>query len=151
MGTMGKWAVLVAEQHGDWSSWVDPLQAEADEVVVVLQRRGESAAELATRVRERVQELRNEGGVASAALVGGASFDEATLSARALIVRTIVTQMVASGGGCVYLDSGARAGRGRHAMAALASVVGDQVAHTGVHLVTAQGAPSEPVRLRRAA
>ncbi len=148
----GKWAVLVAEQQGDWDGWIEPLREQADEVVVVLQRRGESAAELATRVRERVQELREDGGVAAAALVGGATCDDATLSARALMVRAIVSQMVASGGGRVFLDSGLQAGRARHAMAALAAVVEDQVAQTGVDLVTAQGAPEEaPAGLRRAA
>jgi hypothetical protein len=60
--------------------------------------------------------------------------------------------MVASGGGRVFLDSGLQAGRARHAMAALAAVVEDQVAQTGVDLVTAQGAPEEaPAGLRRAA
>ncbi len=143
MSTQGRLAVLVAERDGDWSGWVDPLRSESDDVVVILQRRGESAAELATRVRERVQELRLGAEITAAALVGGGSWDTATLSARALMVRAIATQMVSAGGGRIYLD-GPRAGRGRHAMAALASVVEDQVAQTGVDVVTA-AAPAQPV------
>lgn len=152
MGTKGKWAVLVAEQRGDWCGWVEPLREAAEQVVVILQRCGETPAELATRVRERAQELRAEGGIAAAALVGGASFDDATLSARARIVRTVVTQMVEVGGGRVYLDGSAQAGRGRHAMAALAAVVEDHVNQTGVELVSAQGVPAvAPAGLPRAA
>lgn len=147
-------ALLVAERDSDWSGWVEPLREEAHDVVVVLQNRGETSAELATRVRERVQELRDKGEIAAAALVGGASWDETTLSARALMVRAIVTQMVSSGGGRVYLDGGGRSGRGRHAMAALASVVDEQLGQTGVDVVTASRShtPSEiPARLPRAA
>lgn len=144
-----KTAVLVAERDSDWSGWVEPLGAESDDVVVVVQRRGEAPGELATRVRARVLELGLEGEISAAALVGGASWDDATLSARALMVRAIVNQMVASGRGRVFLDGGATAGRGRHAMAALAAVVDDQLAQTGVDVVTASAA--EPQPLRRAA
>ena len=127
----GKTALLVAEREGDWSAWVDPLREQSDDVAVVLQRQGESAGELATRVRARVEELSRDGEIVAAALVGGASFDDQTLSARARIVRAIVAPMAESGGGQLYLDGGARAGRGRHAMQALASAleghVGDSV------------------------
>ncbi len=152
MSTEGKLALLVAERDGDWSGWVEPLRVDSEDVVVVVQRRGESAGEFATRVRERVQALRLEGEIAAAALVGGATWDDATLSARALMVRAIVTPMVSAGGGRVFLDGGAR-GRGRHAMAALAAVVEDQLGRTGVDVVTATAAAAEPQpeRLPRAA
>jgi hypothetical protein len=143
-----KTAVLIAERDSDWSGWVEPLGNEADDVVVIVQRRGESPGELAMRVRERVLELRLESEISAAALVGGASWDDATLSARALMVRAIVTQMVSSGTGCVYLDGGGQPGRGRHAMAALAAVVEDQLAQTGVAVVTGS---AEQQPLRRAA
>lgn len=148
MNSVGKVAVLVAEQGSEWSGWVEPLRAESSDVVVVVQRRAETPGELATRVRERVRELRLEGEITAAALVGGASWDTATLSARALMVRAIVTQMVGAGGGTMYLDGGGRAGRGRHAMAALAAVVEDQLGQTGVDVVTAS---AEPQPLHRAA
>jgi hypothetical protein len=155
MSIASKTAVLVAERDSEWSSWVEPLRAASDDVVVLVQRAGESPSELATRVRERVQELHLEGEITAAALVGGPSFDDATLSARALIVRAIVNQMVRSGHGRVFLDGGARSGRGRHAMAALAAVVEDQLAHTGVDVMTATPTAPElatsPQPLRRAA
>lgn len=125
----GRLAVLVVERDGDWSGWVDALRSEADDLVVITQRRGESIAELATRVRERVQELRGTAELTAAALVG-AGWDTETLSARALMVRAIASQMGAAAGGRIYLDGGPRSGRGRHAMAALAAVVEDQVAPT---------------------
>lgn len=143
MSTQGRLAVLVAERDGDWSGWVDPLRSDSDDVVVILQRRGETPGELATRVRERVQELRLTSEISAAALVGGACWDTATLSARALVVRAIANQMVSAGGGRIFLDGGARTGRGRHAMAALAAVVEDQVAHTGVDVLTSS-APALP-------
>jgi hypothetical protein len=146
MSRIAKTGVLVAERGADWSGWVEPLQAESDDVTVILQRCGESPGAFATRVRARVQELRAEGELVAASLVGAARWDDATLSARALVVRTIVTEMVGAGGGRVYLDAGARAGRGRHAMRALAAVVEDQVARTGVDLVTTTGAVAAPVR-----
>lgn len=147
-----KMAVLVAERDSEWSGWVEPLGGESDDVVVVVQRRGETPGELATRVRERVQELRLEGEITAAALVGGASWDDKTLSARALMVRAIVNEMVSAGGGRVYLDGGASTGRGRHAMAALAAVVETQLAQTGVDVVTASAAQQQQAQpLRRAA
>lgn len=141
-----KTAVLVAESGCEWSGWVERLGTEADDVVIVVQRKGETLGELATRVRERVHELRLESEISAAALVGGDAWDEATLSARALIVRAIVTQMVSSGAGRVYLDAGAQPGRGRHAMAALASVVDDQVAHTGVSVLTSSAEQQRSLR-----
>jgi hypothetical protein len=151
MSTEGKLALLVAERDGEWSGWVEPLRADAGDVVVVVQRRGESAGEFATRVRERVQALRSEGEIGAAALVGGATWDDATLSARALMIRAIVTPMVSAGGGRVFLDGGARSGRGRHAMAALAAVVEDQLGRTGVDVVDTTAAAAPPQRLPRAA
>ncbi len=150
MNIEGKLALLVAERDGDWSGWVEPLRAESDDVIVVVQRRDENASEFATRVRERVHRLRLEGELAAAALVGGSTWDDATLSSRSLMVRAIVTPMVSAGGGRVFLDGGVRSGRGRYAMAALASVVEDQLARTGVDVVTAS-ASHEPEPLRRAA
>lgn len=145
-----KTAVLIAEHDSEWIGWVDPLRSESEDVVVVVQRRGESAGELATRVRERVRALRLEGEITAAALVGGPCWDDRTLSARALMVRAIVNEMVSAGGGRMYLDGGVQIGRGRHAMAALAAVVESQLAQTGVDVVTASAA-AQPQPLRRAA
>lgn len=136
-------AVLVAERDGDWSEWIESLRDDADDIAIVLQRMGESPAALATRVRERVEEL--DGDLVAAALVGGDRWDPDTLSARSLMIRAIVTRMVTSGRGQLFLDAGAHAGRGRHAMQALASVVEDQVADTGVEICTAARRPRPPV------
>lgn len=141
MGQTGKTALLVAEREGDWGAWVDPLREQSDDVAVILQRRGETPAELATRVRARVEELQGGGAdIVAATLVGGASFDDKTIAARASIVRAIVGPMVSTGGGNLYLDGGASAGRGRHAMQALASALEDQIGQT-VTVTTNVAAP----------
>ncbi len=150
MSTEGRLALLVAERDGDWSGWVDPLRSEADDVIVLLQRRGESPAELAARVRERVESLRLTNELTAAALVGN-GWDTATLSARARMVQAIASQMVSAGAGRIYLDGGPRTGRGRHAMAALASVVEDQVVRTGVDVVTASAPAQPPAQTERRA
>ena len=141
-------AVLVAERDGDWSDWVESLRGEADDIAVVLQRMGESPSAFATRVRERVQELRARGELVAAALVGGDRWDAETLSARSLMIRAIVAEMSPAHQGQLYLDAGRTAGRGRYAMQALASVVEDQIP-TGVDVLTA--GPRVPVRTPRAA
>ncbi|HJL18010.1 MAG TPA: hypothetical protein RMH99_20270 [Sandaracinaceae bacterium LLY-WYZ-13_1] len=142
-------AVLVAERDGDWSDWVESLRLEADDIAIVLQRMGESPSELATRVRERVQGLRCEGHLVAGALVGGERWDSDTLSARSLMIRAMVSQMVVSGRGQLFLDGGSQSGRGRHAMQALASVVEDQIRDTGVEVHTSAGAPGAPEAPRR--
>jgi hypothetical protein len=144
-------AVLVSERDGEWSGWVAPLREHSDDVAVVVQRMDETTGEFATRVRARILEIQKDTEIVAAALVGGSSFDDRTLSARALMVRAIVSPMVGSGGGSLFLDGGAR-GRGRHAMQALASVVGDQLTTTGVVISTACPAPvPPPAQVRRAA
>jgi len=135
MGSTKKTAVLVAERGGEWSEWVEPLRDEVDDIAIVLQRSGETPSELATRVRERVGELQLEGELVAAALVGGDRWDPDTLSARSLMIRAIVSQMVPSSRGRLFLDGGERVGRGRHAMQALAAVVEDQVGG-GVSVMT---------------
>jgi hypothetical protein len=132
MERTGKTALLVAEREGDWSAWVEPLREQSDDVAVILQRRGESPAELAARVRARVEELQGAGAdIVAATLVGGVSFDNKTLAARANIIRAIVGPM-AMAGGHLYLDGNASAGRGRHAMQALASALEGQIGHSVV-------------------
>lgn len=152
MSSRKRTAVLVAERDGDWSKWVESLRGDADDIAIVLQRMGESPSELATRVRQRVQELQLGGDLVAAALVGGDRWDAETLSARSLMIRAIVNQMVASGRGQLFLDAGTHAGRSRHAMQALASVVEDQILDTGVEVLTAAAGPQpQPAPQRRAA
>lgn len=153
MSVPSRIAVVVAERDGDWSPWIESLGDEVDDVTVVLQRQGESPSALATRVRQRVSEL--EGDLVAAALVGGSSWDSETLSARSLMIRAVVSQMVASGRGQLFLDAGAHVGRSRHAMQALASVVEDQIVDTGVDVLTTRperrAASERPAAQRRAA
>lgn len=149
MSRTKKTAVLVAERGGEWSEWVEPLREDVDEFAIVLQRQGESPSELATRVRERVAELQLEGELVAAALVGGDRWDPDTLSARSLMIRAMVSQMVPTGRGRLFLDGGERAGRGRHAMQALAAVVEDQVG--GGIAVSTQSPNVPPMAPARAA
>jgi hypothetical protein len=142
MMSTGKTALLVAEREGDWSAWVEPLREQSEDVTVVLQRQGESSAELASRVRARVEELAQAGEIVAAALVAGPSFDNETLAARTRMVRAIVGPMAASGGGQLFLDGGARSGRGRHAMQALASALEGYVGES----VLVSAGVAQPVR-----
>ena len=145
-----KTAVLVAEREGDWSSWVEPLRGEVDDIAIVLQRMGETPSELATRVRERVGEIASSCEVVAAALVGGERWDPDTLNARSQIIRAIVSHMASIDEGRLYLDAGTSAGRSRHAMEAIASVVAD---HVGSHvdIVTTHGPRPRPAAAGRRA
>ncbi|MBZ0118403.1 MAG: hypothetical protein K8H88_15485 [Sandaracinaceae bacterium] len=129
----GKMAILIAEQDSDWGDWLRSLRCEADDVIILLQRQDEGATAFATRVRGRIHDLR-DGEIVAAALVGGEHFDDSVLGARSAVARAIVAQMAAQGRGQLFLDGGVRSGRGRHAMQALANVVFDQVAQTGVQV-----------------
>ena len=152
--------LLVAERDAAWSEWVEPLRGEVHDIAIVLQRMGETPAELATRVRARAAELAGRGELVAAALVGGERWDPDTLNARSLMIRAILSHMKAStevssevSAGVtptptLYLDAGDKAGRSRHAMQALASVVADQIGGA-VQVLTTHG-PS-PVPARRAA
>lgn len=148
MASRKKMAVLVAERDGDWSEWIDSLRADVDDIAIVLQRMDESPAQLAFRVRSRVESLAGAE-LVTAALVGGDRWDAETLSARSLMIRAIVSQMVSTGTGRLFLDAGTHARRGQHAMQALASVVEDQLLDTGVDVRTMRG--PTPAVVRRAA
>lgn len=145
MSSSKKTAVLVAERDGDWSAWVEPLRDQADDIAIVLQRMGESPSELATRVRERVEEVSRSGSVVAAALVGGDRWDAEILSSRSLIIRALSTRMAPGTEAQLFLDAGAKNGRGRHAMQALASVVSEEV-DDSVSVVTTRGPLPAPRR-----
>lgn len=144
-----KTALLVAEREGDWSRWVEPLRDEADDIAIVLQRMGETPAELAARVRARVEELTERGELVAAALVGGDRWDPDIIAARSQMIRAIVSQMATIDAGRVYLDAGPAAGRSQHAMQAIASVVTEQIGGH-VAIVTMQGPRPLPARRRAA-
>lgn len=150
MSGIKKTAVLVAEREGDWSQWVESLRDEVDDIAIVLQRMGETPSELATRVRERVAEIASQCEVVAAALVGGERWDSDTLNARSQIIRAIVSHMATIDEGRLYLDAGTGAGRSRHAMQAIASVVAD---HVGSHvdIVTTNGPRPRSMPARRRA
>jgi len=143
--------LLVAERDADWSEWIEPLRGEVHDIAIVLQRLGESPAELATRVRARVTEMSEKGELVAAALVGGQCWDPDTLNARSLMIRAIVSHMAVpeEASSTLYLDAGDKAGRSRHAMHALASVVSEQIAD-GVEIVTTNGPRPAPARRRAA-
>src|SRR5262245_36953284 len=141
----GELAVLIAEMDSDWGDWLTSLRCEADDVIVLVQRPSESSNAFASRVRTRVQDLR-DGEIVAAALAGGNRWDADVLAARSVMLHAVVSQMVTSGGGRVFLDSGVHASRARHAMQAIADAVDDQVAQTGVDVFT-----SGVEALRRAA
>jgi len=131
----GELAVLIAETESDWGDWLSSLRCEAEDVVVLVQRPSESSHSFATRVRARVQDLR-DGEIVAAALAGGNHWDADVLAARSVMLHAVVSQMVTHGRGRVFLDSGAQASRARHAMQAIADAVDDQVAQTGVEVFT---------------
>lgn len=135
MSRFNRTAVLVAERDGDWSEWIEPLRAQADDIAIVLQQIDESPAELAARLRERLSEIATHSDLVAAALVGGDLWDSATLSARSSMTCALAAQMSAGGSGRLFLDA-SHTGRGRHAMQALAAVLEEQVGE-GVDIVTA--------------
>lgn len=143
-------AVLVAERDGDWNEWVEPLRGQADDIAIVLQRMDETPAELAMRVRERVAEVTKTGNLVAAALVGGESWDSDTLSARSLMIRALLGHMEPGSEGQLYLDSGLKRGRSRHAMMALASALSEQVSES-ISIVPTKGPLPAPLPARRAA
>ncbi|MGE3632209.1 MAG: hypothetical protein AB7P00_20085 [Sandaracinaceae bacterium] len=138
---------MVAERDGNWSDWVEPLRAEADDIAIILQRMDESSSDLALRVRERVREVAGSGTLCAAALVGGDRWDPDTLGARSSIIRALVAHMTPEAQGQLFLDAGSKAGRGRHAMHALASALSD-IVDESVSIVTTRGAV--PARRRAA-
>lgn len=129
MGNRGTTAVLIAERDSEWQDWADQLQATASFVRVVAQRPAESASAFASRVRTEMQ--REGGTVDEAVLAGGLACDPEVLAARALVVRALTSRM--TGHGRLYLDG---TDRTRLAMDALAQIVSDQLAASGVEVVT---------------
>jgi len=123
-------SMIVAENGGAWTPWVDRFREITPDVVLVLQQVGESLSELAMRVRGRVTELEREGlSLEQAVLVGGGRTDREALAARSLAIRAMATGMASQGGGRVTLED---AGTDRFSMAAIAATVSDLVAGTGV-------------------
>jgi hypothetical protein len=109
---------------------VDRFRADAPDVVVLLQEKGEKTNNFAMRVREKVRELASEDRTPEwAVLVGGGRTDQVALEARSLKLRAIATEMAKTGGGRVLL---ADAGPDRFSMAALASAVQMAVRGTSV-------------------
>jgi hypothetical protein len=123
-------SLIVAERSSDWAPWVDRFRADAPDVVVLLQEKGEKTNNFAMRVREKVRELASEDRTPEwAVLVGGGRTDQVALEARSLKLRAIATEMAKTGGGRVLL---ADAGPDRFSMAALASAVQMAVRGTSV-------------------
>ena len=145
MSRQSKIGLLVAERDADWSEWIEPLRGEVHDIAIVLQRMGETPSELATRVRARVSELAGKGEVVAAALVVGECWDSDTLNARSLMIRAVLSHMMGSEAPTLYLDAGEKAGRSRHAMQALASVVSEQIGNA-VEIVTTHGPTAVPAR-----
>ena len=149
MGMAKKVAVLIAERDADLGGWMHTLRGQSDQVVVVQQQDDESFPELATRVRERVATLGPRTEVVAATLAGGPRWDVAVLGARSLMVRAVVSEMVAGGRGRLFLDATKR--QARISMQALASVVEEQIVDTGVTVRTDRpAAPIAPARRRAA-
>jgi hypothetical protein len=123
-------SLIVAERKSDWTPWVDRFKADAPDVVVLLQEKGEKTNDFAMRVRDKVRELVAEGRSPSwAVLVGGGRTDSQALESRSLKLRAIATEMAKGGGGRVLLSD---AGADRYTMAALASAVQMSVRGTSV-------------------
>ncbi|MCA9605993.1 MAG: hypothetical protein KC619_10385, partial [Myxococcales bacterium] len=72
-------------------------------------------------------------------------WDSDTLNARSLMIRAVLSHMMGSEAPTLYLDAGEKAGRSRHAMQALASVVSEQIGNA-VEIVTTHGPTAVPAR-----
>ncbi len=125
-------SMIIAERGSAWAAWVERLQREGANVVVLQQDSGETAARFALRVRARVADLASNGAAPSrAVLVGGGRSDRDMVAARSLAIRAIAQEMGRHGGGHVLLED---AGNDRFSMAALASTVQMLLGGTGVHV-----------------
>lgn len=130
-------SMIVAERGGDWARWVERFREDTPDVVVVLQHEGESMAQLAARVRERLDAMVTAGAMpANAVVVGGGRTDQVTLASRATILRSIAKAMAAFGGGSVQLDS---SGADKYSMVALAAATSMMVQGTGVRVTAGAG------------
>jgi hypothetical protein len=127
-----KVSMIVAERGTDWTPWAEWLRTRMPDVVVVVQRQGESVGELAMRVRARIDDADAQGQVIeSAVMVGGTDGSDDVLASRSLALRAMASSMVRAGGGKIWLDGGPSS-RGRWAMASLAEIVNEQLRLTGV-------------------
>jgi len=129
-------SLVVAEQGGNWASWVERFQKDTPDVVVVLQDPDEAVDAFAMRVRARVASLQSAGDIVDrAVIVGGGRRDSGAMSARSLVIRAIAAAMVPQGRGNLVLDG---QGTDRFAMTALATTVASQVRGTGVSVRPSQ-------------
>lgn len=124
-------AMVIAERGSDWESWVDQLRREADDVCLIVQQPGETVAELAARVRQRVDALQPYEALGKAVVVSGGRVDQDAVAARSLAIRAIVAPMVRAGHGNVVLASNAK---DRFSMMGLASTVASMIRGTGVDI-----------------
>jgi len=137
-------SIVVAEHGSRWAPWAERFRMDGPDVVVILQRRGESSAKLPLRVRGRPAELGREGRPpARAVVVGGGRTDADALSARSLTIRSIAAEMANNGGGTLMLDD---AGADRFSMAALAATVAELTRGSGV-VVAHAGATADLARV----
>jgi hypothetical protein len=126
-------ALVIAERGSDSLAWFERFSEQSAEVVLVQQQKNESAADFATRVRTRVEEIDAAGQSLTRAVIAGAGrMDKAVLQARSLVIRAVVGPMVRAGGGEVVLDS---TGPDRFSMQGLAMSVAEMLRGTGVALV----------------
>lgn len=133
-------AMVIAEKGSAWTPWVERFRAQCDDVIVVLQERGETVGDLATRVRAKVEELEElEVSLRDAVIVGGGRIDADAMSARSLAIRAVVSPMVRASGGQLLLDS---KGPDRYSMMGLASTVASMLRGTGVLVAPADQVPA---------
>lgn len=122
-------SLVVAELGSPWESWAERFAIGTPDVVVVVQRPGETADRWAMRVRTQVAGLAaSDARLARAVVVAGTSGPQ-SLAARSLAVKALVAPMVAQGEGTVLLDGNVA---DRLGMMALAQLVATQVVGTGV-------------------
>ena len=123
-------SLIIAERSSEWTPWVDRFKADAPDVVVLLEEKGEKTKDFALRVRDKINELvAADRAPAWAVLVGGGRTDRSALEGRHLTLRAIATEMAKNGGGRVLLED---AGPDRFTMAALATAVQMAVRGTSV-------------------
>jgi len=114
-------------------SELEPCRPVPSGARVIAQGPSETPASLAARVR---LEVAGAARVETLVVAAGDRTDSEVLSSRLIMLRAATSKMLGAGGGRVHLR--ARARHARHAMAALAEVVSEQVRHTSV-VVSAGG------------
>lgn len=123
--------MVVAEHGSDWAPWAERLRNPAGDLLVVLQQAGEPVAELAGRVRERLERVQSAGRRLDRAVIVAGIGGEGTLPGRTQVVRALTHGLQDGGGGELVLDGH---DSDRFTMRAIAQAVAESMRGSGVRV-----------------